>query len=209
MFILDSNALAENALHNAEAFVTFWSQFYGSEVRILGGPERIDYLAELSLGQDLTCENCRRLLRWKDARYLTHVILNGPNKDKPNPRVQRVLDVLPVMNQFRRGQCAEDEFLRQTRKVFPNGFVWRVFLFHIAQPHAYPIADQHVFRAFRLHCHEQGQTNWEFYQRYRAYFREIAEACDVRLELTDVPKLKRIDAALMAFGRFLGEYYRE
>jgi len=92
--------------------------------------------------------------------------------------------------------------------VFPNGLVWQIFLFHIARPHAYPIGDQHVFRAFRLHRHNQDPENWEFYQNYRAYFADIANACGVACEPANVVELKRIDSALMVFGRFLKKYYR-
>jgi hypothetical protein len=208
MFILENDAVADDDLGNGAAFVDFWSKFYDYRIHVHGGHEEIDYVTELHTGQDLTEENCRRLLRWKDPKFLTHEILSGPNQGRANPRVQRALEILPQMNAFRRGELTEVQFRDQTAKVFPNGLVWQLFLLHIAQPHAYPIGDQHVFRAFRLHRHEQGKEDWEFYQRYRVYFGEIARACDIELRPANAVALKQIDNALMVFGRFLRAYYR-
>jgi hypothetical protein len=78
---------------NARPFIEFWSQLYTryDDTKILDAQERIDYYAELNIANDLTEENVRRLLRWKDPRYLTHRILSGPSKGQDNPRVVKVL----------------------------------------------------------------------------------------------------------------------
>ena len=200
MFIPQNQAIADNDLGNATAFVDFWSKF--------SNDDRGNYVERLRIGQHLTEEDCCWLLKWKDPRFLAPYIRSGPNEGRVNARVQRVLNILPEINKFRRGELTEGQFHDQTGKVFPNGLVWQVFLFHIAQPHVYPIADRNVFRAFRVHRHEEGNEDWEFYGRYRAYFGEIAKACGIPLQLDKVDELKRIDSALMSFGRFLEAYYR-
>jgi len=207
VFIPQNEAIADGDLGNAQEFVQFWSQFYVYHIRILGGAADIDYIAELNLQHDLTQQNCQRLMRWKDPQFLTHQILNGPNQGQVNPRVERVLDVLPQINAFRNENLTEAQFLDCTGNVFPNGLVWQVFLFHIARPDIYPIADQHVFRTFCLHRQAQHEDTWQFYQQYRAYFAAIANACGIPRTHENVAELKEIDNALMVFGQFLGRYY--
>jgi hypothetical protein len=208
MFTLNTEEMAELRMERAHAFVAFWRQFYNYRITVLDDEVLIDYHAELNLGQDLTEENVRRLLRWKDRHQLTDRILSGPNAGRDNPRVLRVLRDLDAINRFRRGAIAEDEIRRTVSAIFPSGIIFQVFLIHIAAPHDYPIADQHVFRTCSLHTrHELGQT-WDGYLFYRQYFSGIAKAVGVPLVPASIPDLKKIDDALMAFGQFLKSYYR-
>jgi hypothetical protein len=101
MYILNPLEIARFNVADASRFVEFWSQFYDDSITVFESDEKIDYLAELNLGKDLTDENVRRLLRWKDETYLTQRILSGPNKGIDNPRVIRVLGHLGSINQFR------------------------------------------------------------------------------------------------------------
>jgi hypothetical protein len=209
VFTLENANIAENSLDNAPDFIACWNQFYEYHIRIHGGDIDVDYVAELGIGHELTEENCRRLLRWKDPKFLTHKIQSGPNQGQLNPRVERTTAVLPQINLFRRDRLSEDDFKICTGNVFPTGLVWQVFLFHIAKPHIYPIADQHVFRVFCLHRDVASPRNWDFYQQYREYFGQIAERCGIALLPANVHALKRIDNALVVFGKFVKAYYRQ
>jgi hypothetical protein len=204
VFTLNPEEFGQFDWGQAPRFVKFWSQFYHDRVAVLGAAELIDYFMELNVERDLTEENVRRLLRWKDPRHLTHRVNGGQD----NPRVVRVLNNLAAINRFRNDQVAEDEMRNTVAQVFPNGIVFQVFLLHIAKPHSYPIADQHVFRAFSLHTGQKTRENWETYVAYRDYFGQIAQAIKVAQErgIENVRRLKRIDNALMVFGQFLNTY---
>jgi len=164
----------------------------------------IDYFAELNVGSDLTEENVRRLLRWKDSQWLTELKLNG----EANGNVVRVLKSLSMINRFRNDQITEDDMRREADQVFPGGGVWKFFLLHIAKPAAYPIADGNVFQAFSLHKGLQTKKpyTWETYEAYRNYFGQIAGAMGLRETIENIRELKRIDNALMRFGQFLRAY---
>lgn len=192
---------------NARPFVDFWSTFYDDKINVLDTDERIDYCTELNIANDLTEENVRRLLRWKDPRLLTHRILSGSKKGQDNPRVLKVLANLGRINQFRNDQIQEDDMKRVAEQVFTDGIVWKALLLHIAKPHIYPIADQNVFRAWSLHTGLRDDQTWETYASYCQYFKQLAEAVGVDRTIENIRRLKRIDDALLVFGQFLDTYY--
>ena len=96
MFILEENAFGDARLDNIGEFVNCWSQFDRSLVSDEVTHRRISYLDELHLGSDLTKENIRKLLRWKDPQHLSHANKRGT----PNPKVQRVLAKIEAINSF-------------------------------------------------------------------------------------------------------------
>jgi hypothetical protein len=209
MYTLNLLEIAKFDLANANTFVTFWSQFYEDFTTVFGSEDRIDYSTELNLGRDLTEENVRRLLRWKDPMYLTQTILSGPNKGSDNPRVLRVLENLRSINHFRSGTITEEEARGIAKRIFPNGPIWQVFLLHIARPHTYPIADKNVFRTCSLHTGTEIKESWAGYRSYRDYFDKIASAMGISQTIANLSQLKQIDNALMVFGQFLRSYYRQ
>jgi len=207
MFVLNSSDIASFDLKNARDFVTFWNRFYAYEVTL---PEdekqRIDYFSELNLGSDLSEQNVRRLLRWKDPRFLT-----DPTKgtNQPNKKVRRVLESLPIINGFRRNEKTEDEMRLAVEGIFESPtIVWRAFLLHIAKPHIYPIADQNVFRSYCLHTANPEPQTWQSYADYSDYFAQIADEMGTTRTLENTREVKRIDNALFVFGQFLKEYYK-
>ena len=213
MFVLDNEEFGNFDLVNINEFVAYWRSLYtGKPARIVDAEERIDYLSELNMDHALTEENIVRLLRWKDPKYLTHVILSGPNKGDPNQKVQRVLESLDSLNGFRDGNVSEDDFLEMASQIFPNGHVWTIFLFHICRPVQYPIADQHVFRAFSRHTGTvlgsgQGlKAMWPTYLGYVDYFMCIFHALHENPAQDIVRAMKHVDNALVAFGQFLKKY---
>jgi hypothetical protein len=150
MFILDKSKFWDSDLRNAKEFVKFWSKYYSYKIKAIKSGDSISYINELNLKNDLTEQNVKRLLRWKDPRMLTEKILSGPNSGDENYRVKRILNKLRDINDFRNGRIGEKSFLKIVENIFPNGLIWSVFLFHIARPYEFPIADQNVFQAFSI-----------------------------------------------------------
>jgi len=152
MFILNKKQLGKFDLSKAKQFVDYWGKPYSyGSVKDLNTGKVIDYIKELNLGSRLSEQNLKRLLRWKDRRRLTEEILFGPNKGKDNIKVLKVLKEQKSINRFRQGDIRVEEFKITTEKIFPKGFVWQIFLFHIARPFEFPIADRNVFRTFLIH----------------------------------------------------------
>jgi hypothetical protein len=194
-------------LAKASEFVEFWSQFYDYRVTVFGSKQEIDYFSELNTGNELTAENVRRLLRWKDVMMLSERTISGPNKGQENPRVTTVLANLSTINEFRKDQSSNRDLLQTLAGIFPNGVVWGAFLLHISKPHVFPIADQNVFRAWSLHTRLEDNQSWETYAAYRDYFTEIARALGITETIGNLRELKRIDNALFVFGQFLKAYH--
>jgi hypothetical protein len=207
VYILTLSEIPKFDLADAPKFVEFWNQFYGYEATLAdNGKQRIDYFSELNIGNELDEQNIRRLLRWKDPRFLT-----DPKKgtSQPNEKVQRVIEILPLINGFRNGQKNESEMKAVAETIFESPtIVWRVFLLHIAKPHLYPIADQNVFRLYFLHASRPEPQNWKDYAAYSNYFEQIADRLQITRSIENVRQLKKIDNALFVFGQFLASYYK-
>lgn len=215
MFILNKKWLNEFDLRKARQFVDYWREHYRYEIKVYNSSEIIDYLKELNLGNRLTEQNVKRLLRWKDPRMLTEEILSGPNQGKNNQRVMRVIEKLDKVNDFRFGRMNEYEFLKETNNIFPNGIIWQIFLFHIARPFGYPIADQNVFRTYCKQNPIEIQEDWDGYMHYVDYFFQISISAGIITGKPNgdehniekiVSELKTVDDALFAFGQFLNLY---
>ena len=216
MFILNKKQLGKFDLSKAKQFVDYWGKPYSfGSVKDYNTGKVIDYIEELNLGNRLSEQNIKRMLRWKDRRRLTEEILSGPNKGKDNIKVLKVLKEQKSINRFRQGDIRVEEFKITTEKIFPNGFVWQIFLFHIARPFEFPIADRNVFRAFSIHKNTMIPKDWTEYKDFMDYFFQIAIFAGIirkkpagnELDLTEIVKeLKRVDNALVAFGQFLNSY---
>ena len=217
MFILNKEQLKEFDLRKAKRFIEFWESKYPDRKikRYDDKNKPIEYIEELNLGNKLNEDNIKRLLRWKDPMRLTEEILSGPNKGKKNEKVIKVLKNLENINDFRFGKMSEKDFKEKTNKIFPNGIVWQIFLFHIARPSKYPIGDRNVFRAFSTQKHTVVPQNWDEYMHYMDYFFKVAISSKIITEKPKgdeknieklVRKLKKVDNALFAFGRFLNIY---
>ena len=216
MFILNKKQLGKFDLSKAKQFVDYWGKPYSfGSVKDYNTGKVIDYIEELNLGNRLSEQNIKRMLRWKDRRRLTEEILSGPNKGKDNIKVLKVLKEQKSINRFRQGDIRVEEFKITTEKIFPNGFVWQIFLFHIARPFEFPIADRNVFRAFSIHKNTMIPKDWTGYKDFMDYFFQIAIFAGIirkkpagnELDLKEIVKeLKRVDNALVAFSQFLNSY---
>ncbi len=220
MFILDKNKFGDFDLENVGEFIEFWSYYYKDTTKDETG-KIISYIEELNLNNDLTRQNVIRLLRWKDPLRLTEKI--GEEK-KDNRKVLRVLENLNNLNDFRDKKTSENGFEKVVTDIFPNGTVWPVFLFHIARPYEYPIADKNVCCAFSILSPQNPEEKiseydwesyWKNYRKYKDFFFSIAKSAGIIIHepkgdenniFEIVTGLKKVDDALFAFGKFLYEY---
>jgi hypothetical protein len=116
---LKSVDMAKFDITKASSFVDYWSQFFEDESKDIDGT-KTEYLKELNVGSDLTTENVRKLLRWKDPRLLTH-----PNKvtGLDNPDVAKVLAKTDALNQFCNDQITESDIRHIADEIFRDGIV--------------------------------------------------------------------------------------
>lgn len=196
MFVLDPDNFENNNTNNINQFIDFWSRFIPPPPKIYGQNERISYIQELNPGENLTQENVIRLLRWKDPRFLTE----KNNPQQPNPLVQNVLRYIQNINNFRRSET-DKEIIDQ---IFPDGLIYKIFLFHIARPTDYPIADQNVFRSFAKISGNLIPTDENSYNTYKTFFFNLCR--EAPINNNDVQGMKKLDDALFAFGQFLNKY---
>jgi hypothetical protein len=205
MYVLNRNAFRSVDTNCVVPFVECWERYYGAD------DHDREYFAELNIGNDLTEQNVVQLLRWKDPRMLTH-----PRKadGEPNPRVTRVLEQMSSLNRFRHGDLTTDKFQAITHNIFPNGIIWQLFLFHLARPADWPIADQHVFRSYSVLFNAAVPDSIATFASYSKTFQELAARLRRGLGIDDddqalvVRTNKRLDNALFAFGQFLATYDR-
>lgn len=216
MFVINSNQIREFDINKARQFVDYWGKPHTfASVKCYDSDKEINYVEELNISNRLTEQNIKRLLRWKDPRMLTEKILSGPDEGKENKRVLKVLERRDDINQFREFGIGIEDFKRIVEEMFPVGFVWRIFLFHIARPHEFPIADRNVFKSYSLHKQVKIPENWTEYEDYIDYFFQIAIAANIVSKkplgnesnlIGIVKELKRVDNALVAFGQFVYSY---
>jgi hypothetical protein len=209
MYVLDNSKFSDTITNNISEFVTSWGKFYKYSVKQFEADVLIDYESELNLGKDLTRLNLEQLLRWKDPKYLSPKILSGPNKSQSNPRVAKIVAMLPQINAFRSSQINEAAILSALSEKFTSGAtIWAAFCLHIAKPLEYPIADQHVYRVFNL-LEKNKQTSWEKYFGYKKFFDRLFS--HYRPHVRHIPEVtarKHLDDSLLAYGQFLKRYNR-
>jgi len=200
MFTLNRNDFHGADTNRLVEFVECWNRYYGGDDD--------EYLAALNLGNDLTKPHIARLLRWKDPRFLTR----RNRDDAPNLRVERVLAQTVAINDFRNGRIDAGDFETLTRSIFPNGIIWQLFLFHIARPRDWPIADRNVFHSYSALFNVDIPDSIVAYRSYANAFHKLASTLRraMRIDNTDLTRVvmanKRLDNALVAFGQFLGTY---
>lgn len=201
MYVLDPKSFGGYEADSVSQFVKFWEQFYRGDDK--------SYLAALNLNADLTEDNLINLLRWKSPRMLTH---RRQSDGQKNPRVERVLQHALAINSFRNGDISADEFEIVTVAIFPSGIIWQLFLFHVARPVDWPIADQHVFRSYSKLFGRPAPNSIQTFPAYADSFNLLARQffTDLKVNSEDhyasVAAKKRLDNALVAFGQFLAKY---
>ena len=201
MFVLDRHEFNNCNLESVPRFVQCWERYYRGDDKL--------YFDALNVSGDLRPDGLFALLRWKDPTYLSHPLKKN---NEPNHRVIKVLEQLPKINEFRNGSLSASDYQSITATLFPNGIIWQLFLFHIARPAEWPIADQHVFRAYsRLFAHDP-PTSIDTFCSYKHSFATLAEhlfeqsPIESSQPLVIVRARKRLDNAMVAYGQFLKKY---
>lgn len=211
MYVLNPDDFRGLDVRKVSTFAGFWAQFYEPErVKYRDRDEPIDYFAELNIGGELSRQNIINLLRWKDAHMLTHPKGNG----QPNQRVLRVLAKRDAINDFRAKRISVEQFSTIVDDMFNVGIVYKLFIFHIARPLEWPIADRNVIRAFRSLYGELPplQTIDDFRRSYVTRFNRLARLLCRQRRVNGGSRLERLtvykelDSALMMFGKFLRRY---
>jgi len=176
----------------AEEFVDFWKRFYDE-----GKYPDEEYKEHLNENGLLERDKIQRLWEWKNGT---------PLSEKKQPIIERTIEKLPEINRYRSlNEITEDDIrnLRQVAEYITNGFIWQIFVLHMAKPKYFPIFDQHVFRAFKYLTTGKlvERRNYSFdvdYMNYRRHFFELVELSKKRI--------REVDQALMAFGQYLPNY---
>lgn len=202
MYVPDERQFGKIDLTRLDNFVEYWLKLYSDPPDYLGRPGTpIDYEKEIKFGQDLDRSNLINLMRWKDPVRLTH------STKEPNQSVLKILKKRRHINQFRNQEIGETEIKRHLAEIFSTGIVWRGFLLHVCRPLEYPIVDRHVFRVHKYQTGKELGKSWKDYDAYKTYFHRLARGLPKRRRNIDkLSELKRLDSALMMFGRFLGAY---
>lgn len=193
MYKLDfeSKELCHFDFKEIKEFIDCWEKFYN---RKKYDPKT--YFTNLKITdsgyEKLTEDNISILLKWKDKQHFS--------KDK----IKKIIDKINDINNFRFGKITEQEF----PTFFPKGDgIWDVFIKHIAKPIEFPLYDQHVFRSYRFHnCVGKNEIK-ESYPDYKNYFSSIYKSYydkeKFEANIQTVKNMKKIDNALMAYGKFL------
>lgn len=150
--------------------------------------------------KELTEDNIKALLEWKDPRFLSDPTKKGkPNKNK---KVQKVLDNIEKINKFRKKKELTEEEKKEFENmhIFDSGDVYNTFIKHIARPLEYPIYDTHVLNAFlRL---KLGYSKQDLYNEYKKFFFALYEAAFGKDEPETVERMKEVDNALFNYDKY-------
>lgn len=146
---------------------------------------------------DLAPDKVKKLLKWKDPRYLSDPTKEG----KPNKKVQKVLENIEKINKFRKKELTEEEKKEfENMHIFDSGDVYNTFIKHIARPLEYPIYDTHVLNAFlRL---KLGYSKQDLYNEYKKFFFALYEAAFGKDEPKTAERMKKVDNALFNYDKY-------
>lgn len=167
-------------------FINFWLQFYSDNQ----GLDKKLYYPYISNNGLLKDDSLKNLWRWKMQGFFTY-----QRNQKALKSMEGKKDI--IIN-FRRSKPSFNDLYDFSKKIFPNGIVYSVFLIHICKPKGYPIFDQHVFRSFNFITKKEigkKPENKEDYLKYRNFILRIHKK--YKIDLRDV------DKGLMTFGQFL------
>jgi hypothetical protein len=183
-------------------FVDFWETLYPTSFR-----SEEDYrLAEECYSrnvkgvEEITEENVRALFRWQLGQDWEKASW------KRKSAFQKAIDNLERLNEFKHLQRVTDAqvegFLRFLSGI-TSGRIYKPFFFHICRPLEFALYDQHVYRGWQFLIHlevKEVPDDFEAYKQYNRFFAEHAQ----RMDSDDQWEARRrLDKALMAFGKFL------
>jgi hypothetical protein len=173
-----------------QQFVECWKEYYN---------EYSDEIYYDHITNDpLEEEDIRTLFEWKNG-----MVLSGA---KINAIESKVLNKIDLINDLRHASQVDFENINDQFKDLAA--IWRIFVMHIINPFAFPIFDQHVYRAMRYlknnlveDLKNDDQAKIAVYKNeYLPFYKEMA------VEIDDP---RNCDKALWAFGKFLTQAKRE
>ena len=164
------------------------------------------YLNNVNLNKDLTDENIKELLQWKQQHFVKKYW-------------KTLVEIKEHINKFRHRDLSEKfgpdfiEFYDRIAPISSKGPIIIFFIIHIAKPLVYPIIDQHVIRAFKffkegvihsisnLKKEELVKNDFEFFQLYVQFFIKLIDAC--KLPANDIRSHRNVDRSLWSCGKYL------
>lgn len=160
------------ACADRNSFLDHWSSKY-------------DYPAEPkyanNIDKPLTAKSLRELFEWKNGSAIS------------KKKTQSILENYPCC-------FTGDKQERYLNHKQPGGAIWNIFYLHCLDSKAWPIFDQHTFRAMRyIQTGEIVEIGITSKQKYSAYLNEYIPF----LRTFNEPDLRKLDKALFAFGQFL------
>jgi len=166
-------------------FIKFWSQFYNDSQN----SDKNLYYPYISNEGILRGDALDKLWLWKMGEYFFGIFQEQVRLTK-----EKKEDIL----EFRKSNPDYEVLYNFSRKFFPAGLIYPIFLMHICKPEEYPIFDQHVFRAFSFITRKEMIDRPESIKDYWRY-RDFVFSVHKNYEIS----LREIDKGLMAFGQFL------
>lgn len=166
-------------------FIDFWSQFYNDSQNL---DEKL-YCPYISDGGLLKEDSLDKLWLWKMGKYYFTIF---------KKQIKLIEENKEDIFKFRKSNSDQEILFNFSKRFFPAGLIYQIFLMHICKPEEYPIFDQHVFRAFTFITKKEivdKPQNIRDYWRYREFISQIYK--EYKISLRD------IDKGLMAFGQFL------
>jgi len=184
-----------------------FQQFWGEITTEIGRlNEQESYFNNINLNEDLTDENIKELLQWKQQHFVKKYW-------------KTLVKIKEHINNFRHRELFDPfdpEFIEFYNKINPistEGPIIIFFIIHIAKPLVYPIIDQHVIRSFiffkegiirsisNLKKEDLAKNDFEFFKIYVKFFMRLIAEC--RLPVNDINSHRNVDRALWRCGRYL------
>lgn len=160
---------------NLSEFIERWSPKYKYP-----NPSQYDD----NIGKPLTEQSIRELFEWKNGFKISL------------KKIESIKNNYPLIFKGNR-EDLENRYLNHEES---GGAIWNIFYLHCRDHNAWPIYDQHTFRAMKYmqtgQVIEIGDTNKQKYESYKTEYIPFIES------FGDVDR-RGLDKALFAFGRFL------
>jgi len=184
-------------------FYQFWGEI-SPKTESLNEQEK--YFNNINLNEELTDENIKELLQWKQQHFVKEYW-------------KTLVKIKEDINNFRHRELSNrfgPEFFEFYNKIAPistEGPIIIFFIIHIAKPLDYPIIDQHAIRAYiflkegvirsisALKKEDLAKNDFEFFKCYVDFFMRLIAEC--RLPMNDINSHRNVDRALWSCGRYL------
>ncbi|MDO8500021.1 MAG: hypothetical protein Q7S66_05230 [bacterium] len=166
-------------------FIEFWSQFYNDSQNL----DEKFYYPNISNEGLLKPDALDELWLWKMGQYYFKIF---------QKQIKLIKEEKGAILKLRKSNFNHEVLYNFSKRFFPSGLIYQIFLMHICKPEEYPIFDQHVFRAFTFITKKEmahKPKNIKDYWKYREFVFQIYK--EYKISLRD------IDKGLMAFGQFL------